>query len=69
MTFELLKNGQPFACLVPAKKKICRGHDLAEALAKTELPEQEAKAWCRDRRKARQNSTNGGSLKAKGSAS
>jgi hypothetical protein len=29
-------------------KKVCAGRDLAEALAKTELPESEAKSWHRD---------------------
>ena len=53
MTFELLKNGQPFARLVPATKKVCAGRDLAEALDKTELPEKEAKTWHRDLRRAR----------------
>jgi len=53
MTVELLKDGRPFARLVLAKKKVCAGRDLAEALAKTELPEKEAKTWRRDLRRAR----------------
>ena len=53
MTFVLLKNGEPFARLEPEKRKACAGRDLAEALASTELPEKEAKAWRRDLRAAR----------------
>ena len=53
VTFVLLKNGVPFARLVPDSEKVCTGHDLAEALAKTELTAQEAKAWRRDLRVAR----------------
>jgi antitoxin (DNA-binding transcriptional repressor) of toxin-antitoxin stability system len=45
VTFVLLKNGSPFARLVPGSEKVCRGRDLAEALAMTELPEDEAAAW------------------------
>jgi len=47
VTFVLLKNGKPFARLVPDYEKVCAGRDLAEALAKTELPESEAKSWHR----------------------
>lgn len=53
MTFVLLKNGEPFARLVPDSEKVCAGRDLAEALAKTSLPEEEARAWRRDLRAAR----------------
>ena len=53
MTFVLLKNGQPVARLVPDGERICRGRDLAEALAATNLPAEEAKAWHRDLRAAR----------------
>lgn len=53
MTFVLLKNGEPFARLEPDKEKVCAGRDLAKALASTELPEKEAKAWGRDLRAAR----------------
>ena len=53
VTFVLLKNGVPFARLVPDSEKVCTGRDLAEALAKTELTAQEAKAWRRDLRVAR----------------
>jgi hypothetical protein len=48
VTFVLLKNGSPFARLVPDNEKVCAGRDLAEALAGVELPEDEAKAWRRD---------------------
>ncbi len=53
MTFVLLKNGEPFARLVPDNEKVCTGRDLAEALARTDLPEVEASAWHRDLAKAR----------------
>ncbi len=53
VTFVLLKNGVPFARLVPDSEKVCTGRDLAEALAKTELTAQEAKAWRRDLQVAR----------------
>jgi hypothetical protein len=46
VTFVLLKNGQPFACLVPDS-------ELAEALARINLPESEATAWHRDLKAAR----------------
>jgi len=53
VTFVLLKNGEPVARLVPDNEKICAGRDLAEALAKTDLPENEARAWHRDLEAAR----------------
>jgi antitoxin (DNA-binding transcriptional repressor) of toxin-antitoxin stability system len=53
VTFVLLKNGEPFARLVPDSAKVCVGRDLAETLAKVELPEDEAKAWHRDLQAAR----------------
>lgn len=53
MTFVLLKNGSPVARLVPDGEKVCTGSDLAQALAKVELPTEEAKAWQRDLRNAR----------------
>jgi antitoxin (DNA-binding transcriptional repressor) of toxin-antitoxin stability system len=52
-TFVLLKNGEPFARLIPDGPKICRGRDLADALASTSLPDSEAKAWYRDLKAAR----------------
>jgi antitoxin (DNA-binding transcriptional repressor) of toxin-antitoxin stability system len=53
VTFVLLKNGSPFARLVPENEKVCLGGDLAEALAETKLPAGEAKAWRRDLHRAR----------------
>ncbi|HXC86250.1 MAG TPA: hypothetical protein VNU23_00610 [Candidatus Cybelea sp.] len=53
VTFVLLKNGEPFARLVPDSEKVCVGRDLAEALAELDLPENEAKAWRRDLEAAR----------------
>lgn len=53
VTFVLLKNGEPFARLVPANEKVCTGRDLAEALAQASLPESEARAWRKDLRAAR----------------
>jgi antitoxin (DNA-binding transcriptional repressor) of toxin-antitoxin stability system len=52
-TFVLLKNGEPVARLVPDGEKVCAGRDLAEALSKTGLPENEARDWRRDLRTAR----------------
>jgi antitoxin (DNA-binding transcriptional repressor) of toxin-antitoxin stability system len=48
ITFILLKNGSPVARLVPDGEKVCTGRDLAEALAKTDLSADEARAWRRD---------------------
>jgi antitoxin (DNA-binding transcriptional repressor) of toxin-antitoxin stability system len=53
ITFVLLKNGSPVARLVPDDEKVCVGRELAEALAKIQLPEDEARAWHRDLRAAR----------------
>ena len=53
MTFVLLKNGSPFARLVPDKEKACRGRDLAKVLAQSRLPAAEARAWSRDLQRAR----------------
>ena len=52
-TFLVLKNGVPFARLVPAGETVCRGKELAEALATTDLPDDEARAWNRDLKTAR----------------
>ena len=52
MSFVLLKNGKPVARLTPETEKRCTGRDLAEALDKTELPAEEARAWHRDLRGA-----------------
>ena len=53
ITFVLLKNGSPVARLVPDNEKACAGRDLAGALAKTGLAEDEAAAWHRDLQTAR----------------
>jgi len=53
ITFVLLKNGAPVARLVPDDEKVCVGRELAKALAKIELPEDEARAWHRDLQSAR----------------
>ena len=53
ITFVLLKNGAPVARLVPDDEKVCVGRELAKALAKTELTEDEARAWHRDLQSAR----------------
>ena len=53
VTFVLLKNGVPVARLVPDNEKVCNGRDLAEALARTELSGEDARAWHRDLQAAR----------------
>jgi antitoxin (DNA-binding transcriptional repressor) of toxin-antitoxin stability system len=53
VTFVLLKNGSPVARLVPDNEKVCTGRDLAAALAKRQLPNDEAAAWRRDLQAAR----------------
>ncbi len=55
VTFVLLKNGSPVARLVPDSQKVCTGRELAEALARTDLPEDEAAAWYRDLKTAGEN--------------
>ncbi len=52
-TFVLLKNGVPFARLVPDAERVCTGEQLAAALARTELTPDEAKAWRKDLKAAR----------------
>jgi prevent-host-death family protein len=53
VTFVLLKNGEPVARLVPDTQKVCMGRDLAEALVKARLSENEARAWHSDLQTAR----------------
>lgn len=53
VTFVLVKNGEAVASIVPATEKVCTGRDLAEALEKTHLSEEEARAWRRDLKAAR----------------
>ena len=52
-SFVLLKNGVPFARLVPAGEPICHGSDLAEALESVELTDADAQTWYRDLKDAR----------------
>ena len=52
-SFVLLKNGVPFARLVPAGEQVCHGGDLADALAAVELSPADARAWLRDLKAAR----------------
>lgn len=47
-TFVLLKNGRPFARIEPDHEKRCSGRDLAEALARADLPTEEARDWRHD---------------------
>jgi hypothetical protein len=44
VTSVLLKNGEPFARLVPDNEKVCVGRDLAEVLAKAKLNNSEARS-------------------------
>jgi antitoxin (DNA-binding transcriptional repressor) of toxin-antitoxin stability system len=53
VTFLLLKNGSPVARLGPVDSKICLGRDLAEALFRIPLPDNEARAWRQDLQTAR----------------
>ena len=53
VAFVLLKNGTPFARLVPENEKVCLGRDLAEALGKAELSDDDARAWRHDLHTAR----------------
>jgi len=53
VTFILLKNGAPVARLVPDNEKVCAGRDLAGALAKAGLSDEEAAAWHQDMRASR----------------
>ena len=46
--FVLLKNGQPFAQLVPAGEKVCTGRELAGALHRVPLSPAESRAWAKD---------------------
>lgn len=52
VTYVLLRNGQPYARLVPAGARTCTGKRLAEVVAEHALPAAEAKAWQKDRRTA-----------------
>lgn len=52
-TFLLLKNGVPFARLSPATAPVCTGRQLAAAVAKFKLTDEESQAWQQDLRAAR----------------
>lgn len=52
-SFVLLKNGVPFARLVPEEEKKCTGAELAAGLASVSLSSEEARAWAGDLKKAR----------------
>lgn len=52
ITFVLLRNGSPVARLGPDDERTCSGRMLAEALARTKLPDDEARTWRRDLRTA-----------------
>ena len=53
VTFVLLKNGTPFARIVPDNERVCSGRDLAAALSEIELAPEDARAWRRDLQAAR----------------
>ncbi len=53
VTFVLMKNGEAVAEIVPKSEKACTAADLAEALEKTHLSEENARAWRRDLKAAR----------------
>ncbi|MEO8725622.1 MAG: hypothetical protein ABI383_05820 [Acidobacteriaceae bacterium] len=53
VTFVLLKNGSPVARLAPENERACLGRELAEAVAQSRLPGEEAKRWRRDLATAR----------------
>ncbi len=53
MTFVLLKNGKPFARIAPDNEKRCTGRDLADALTRADLSENDSREWHRDLRTAR----------------
>lgn len=52
-SFVLMKNGVPFARLVPAGRPVCRGVDLAAALDAVVLSEADSRAWQRELKAAR----------------
>ncbi len=47
-TFVLLKNGKAVARLIPERKRVCNGRDLAEAMERAELSPDEAREWHKD---------------------
>ena len=53
VTFVLVRNGSPMARIVPDGKRYKTNKELAEALAKVDLPQDEARAWYKDLQAAR----------------
>ena len=53
VSFVLLKNGAPFARLVPDRERECVGRDLAEVLVGAKLSNDEARKWRHDLQAAR----------------
>ena len=53
-TFVLHKNGVPVARIVPEERKSCTALELAAALAKVRLSDEEFAAWRRDLKAARE---------------
>jgi prevent-host-death family protein len=47
-SFVLEKNGEPVAQLIPVTEKKCTGRDLAAALAKVRISDEELREWRRD---------------------
>jgi prevent-host-death family protein len=52
-SFVLLKNGVPFARLVPEAERKCTGAELAAGLASATLSAEDALAWSKDLKQAR----------------
>ena len=53
-SFVLTKNKKPVAELTPSTSKVCTGREFLGFLERFELPEEEALAWSRDMREARE---------------
>ena len=53
LTFALVKNGETVAQIVPGGGKVCTAGDLADALEKTPLSEENAREWRRELKAAR----------------
>jgi antitoxin (DNA-binding transcriptional repressor) of toxin-antitoxin stability system len=53
VTFALVKNGETVARIVPGGEKVCTAGDLADALEKTHLSEENAREWRRELKAAR----------------
>lgn len=57
VNYVLLRNGEPFARLIPDNEKVCSGRELAEAVKEVALSSGEAAAWSRDLRRAKKKLT------------